>query len=134
MHTPYVAFLALKEFLYISQPNFYLKIIAIPTPHTPMASPHGQVSSLVSLISNAAKVIEAQYAKSSKPLVPSLDDTKPHPFDSTIPSSELKLAIQTLEGACAQLCVTVARPDHTVVNVGTMSYGGIYPSGYKFVI
>jgi hypothetical protein len=83
-----------------------------------MASPHGQISSLVSLISNAAKVIEAQYAKSSKPFVPSLDDTKPHPFDLQIPSSELKAAIQTLEGACAQLCATVARPDHAVLNVG----------------
>lgn len=86
-----------------------------------MDSSHGHVSSLVSLISNAVKVIEAQYAKSSKPFVPSLNDTSPHPLDSDVPSLELGAAIQTLEGACAQLCATVARPDHTVLNVSCVS-------------
>ena len=76
-----------------------------------------QVAALVGLISDAARTIEAQYAKSSQPSVPSLDDTTPHPLDSQIASMELKLAIQTLEGACAQLCATVARPNHTITNV-----------------
>lgn len=53
--------------------------------------------------------IDAQFAKSSQPFVPSLDDTAPHPLDSQISSMELKLAIQIIESACAQLCVTVAR-------------------------
>ena len=79
-----------------------------------------EVAALVGLISDAARTIEAQYAKSSQPSVPSLDDTAPHPFDSQISSMKLKLAIQTLEGACAQLCATVARPNHTVTNVSLM--------------
>jgi hypothetical protein len=79
--------------------------------------PHGELSALVALISNATRIIEAQFAKSSKPFVPSLDDTTPHPLDAQLSSMELKLAVQTLEGACAQLCATVARPNHTVINV-----------------
>ena len=84
-----------------------------------MSSPHSQsqAAALVGLISDAARVIEAQYAKSSQPSVPSLDDLTPHPLDSQIAPMELKLAIQTLEGACAQLCATLARPNHTVTNV-----------------
>ncbi|KAF9458941.1 S-adenosyl-L-methionine-dependent methyltransferase [Collybia nuda] len=81
-----------------------------------MDAPHGQISALVSLIANAAKVIEAQYATSCKPVVPSLDDTTPHPFDSDVSPLALKTAIQTLEGACAQLCATVARPGDTILN------------------
>ncbi|RDB18706.1 3-O-methyltransferase 2 [Hypsizygus marmoreus] len=81
-----------------------------------MSPRNGQVSALVALITNAAKTVEAHYAKSSKPYVPSLDDLTPHPLDSEISSPELREAIQTLEGACAQLCATVARPNHTVLN------------------
>jgi hypothetical protein len=38
-------------------------------------------------------------------------------LDSQQPSLELKRAIQTLEGACAQLTATVASPAHTMINV-----------------
>ena len=79
--------------------------------------PHGQLSALVSLISDATRTIEAHFAQSSKPFVPSLDDTTPHPLDTQISPMELKLAVQTLEGACAQLCATAARPNHTIINV-----------------
>ena len=82
-----------------------------------MTPPHGQISALVALISDASKIVEAHYAKSSKPYVPSLDDTEPHPLDEQFPDEELRTAIQTIEGACAQLSATVARPSHTVVNV-----------------
>ncbi|TFK35105.1 S-adenosyl-L-methionine-dependent methyltransferase [Crucibulum laeve] len=77
----------------------------------------GQLSSLVDLIANATKVVEAHYQKSSKPFVPSLDDIEPHPFDNSVLDKELRNAIQTIEGACAQLAATVARPGHTLVNV-----------------
>ena len=77
------------------------------------------VSALVALIVSAAKNIEAEYAKSSTPSVPSLDDLTPHPLDSQISPAALRQATQTLEGACTQLCATVARPQHTIVNVSS---------------
>jgi len=92
--------------------------------------PHGQLSALVSLISDATRTIEAHFAKSSKPFVPSLDDTTPHPLDTQVSSMELKVAVQTLEGACAQLCATAARPNHTIVN----RCMGIYEPGCLHVV
>ena len=82
-----------------------------------MALRGGQISALVKLISDASKVVEAHYAKSSKPYVPSLDDTESHPIDKQLAGKELRTAVQTIEGACAQLSVTVARPSHTIINV-----------------
>ena len=77
----------------------------------------GQISALAKLISDASKVVETHYAKSPKPYVPSLDDTEPHPIDKQLTEKELRTAVQTIEGACAQLSATVARPSHTIVNV-----------------
>ncbi|KAF9034506.1 O-methyltransferase-domain-containing protein [Rhodocollybia butyracea] len=74
-----------------------------------------QLSELVSLISKATKVVEAEFAKSENPQVPSLDDTTTHPFDDHS-SMEMKEAVRIIEGACAQLCATVARPGHTILN------------------
>ncbi|TFK35060.1 O-methyltransferase-domain-containing protein [Crucibulum laeve] len=81
-----------------------------------MTPAHGQISALVTLISDATKIVESYYEKSSKPYIPSLDDIEPHPFDNEILGKELRNAIQTIEGACAQLSATVARPSHTTVN------------------
>ena len=82
-----------------------------------MALLHGQISALAKLISDASEVVESFYAKSSKPYVPSLDDTEPHPLDEQVAEKELRTAVQIIEGACAQLSATVARPAHTIVNV-----------------
>ncbi|KAJ6590637.1 S-adenosyl-L-methionine-dependent methyltransferase [Mycena vulgaris] len=75
----------------------------------------GQISALLSLITEAARTLEAGYTKGHG-CVPSLDETEPHPLDGKISSPEMKEAVQVLEGACAQLCATLARPNHTVVN------------------
>ena len=82
-----------------------------------MAPIHGQISALVALITDASKIVEQHYAKSAVPPVPSLDDTAPHPLDNEIYDSDLRNAIQIIEGACFQLSATVARPNHTIVNV-----------------
>ena len=82
-----------------------------------MALRRGQISALAKLISDATKVVESHYVKSSKPYVPSLDDTEPHPLDGQPAAKELRTAVQTIEGACAQLSATVARPSHTIINV-----------------
>ncbi|TFK38230.1 S-adenosyl-L-methionine-dependent methyltransferase [Crucibulum laeve] len=76
----------------------------------------GQLSALVALIADATKIVETHYQKSPKNYVPSLDDIEPHPLDNDILDKELRTAIQTIEGACAQLSATVARPSHTLVN------------------
>ena len=87
-----------------------------------MASNHGQISALIALIADASKIVEQHYAKSAVPLVPSLDDIAPHPLDNEIFDSELRNAIQIIEGACLQLSATVARPNHTIVNVSYKYY------------
>ena len=79
----------------------------------------GSVSALVALIVSAAKSIEAEYEKSSTPSVPSLDDLIPHPLDLQTSSAALRQATQILEGACTHLCATLARPQHTIVNVSS---------------
>ncbi|KAJ7152575.1 S-adenosyl-L-methionine-dependent methyltransferase, partial [Mycena crocata] len=78
-------------------------------------SPNSPVSSLVALIANAAKTLETEYNKSPEG-VPDLNSTTPHSFDKQISSFEMIQAVQILEGACAQLCATLARPNHTAVN------------------
>ncbi|KAK0234213.1 S-adenosyl-L-methionine-dependent methyltransferase [Armillaria fumosa] len=75
-----------------------------------------QLSQLVSLIADATKFVEESFAKTTEPNVPSLDDTALHPLDDQVSSLEMKEAIQTIEGACAQLCTLVARPNRTMIN------------------
>lgn len=82
-----------------------------------MDTPPSHLSSLVSLIANATKLVESRFEVSAQPYVPTLDNTEEHPLDKTLLDPELRAAIQTIEGACAQLCATVARPSHTIVNV-----------------
>ncbi|KAK0501971.1 S-adenosyl-L-methionine-dependent methyltransferase [Armillaria luteobubalina] len=76
-----------------------------------------QLSQLVSLIANATKLVEDTFAETVKPNVPSLDDTTPHPLDSQVLSLEMREAIQTIEGACTQLCALVARPNRIMLNI-----------------
>ena len=84
-----------------------------------MAPRNSQLSALVALIADATKIVEAHYKKvEAMPYVPSLDDLDAHPLDTVIADDkELCTAIQTIEGACSQLCATIARPNHTVLNV-----------------
>ncbi|KAK0501920.1 S-adenosyl-L-methionine-dependent methyltransferase [Armillaria luteobubalina] len=75
-----------------------------------------QLSQLISLIANATKLVEDTFAEAAGPNVPSLDDTTPHPLDGQVLSLEMREAIQTIEGACAQLCALVARSNRTMLN------------------
>ena len=94
-----------------------------------MAPNHGEISALVTLITNASKTVEQYYAKSAIPVVPSLDDAGYHPLDNEIYDADLRNAIQTIEGACLQLSATVARPNHTIVNV---SHNFLQPTIIRF--
>ena len=91
-----------------------------------MNSQPSHLSSLVALIANATKLVESRFEASSQPYVPTLDDTEEHPLDKELSDPELRAAIQTIEGACAQLCATVARPSHTVVNVSRMPLSKVH--------
>lgn len=88
-----------------------------------MASKDGALSALVTLIADATKIVEAHYKATSKPYVPSLDDTEPHPLDSQIYPPELRQAVQTIEAACAQLAATVSKPTRAVVNREMEAFG-----------
>ncbi len=73
---------------------------------------------LVSLIAGAVDVVQNAFTQTCRPEVPSLDDTAHHPLDSPESySMEMMEAVQTIEGACAQLCALIARPNHTMLNV-----------------
>ncbi|KAJ7676259.1 S-adenosyl-L-methionine-dependent methyltransferase [Mycena rosella] len=78
--------------------------------------PNSPVSALVTLIANAAKTLETEYSKAPEG-VPDLNSPTPHSLDAQISSLETIQAVRILEGACAQLCATLARPNHTAVNV-----------------
>ncbi|KAJ7637170.1 S-adenosyl-L-methionine-dependent methyltransferase [Roridomyces roridus] len=77
-----------------------------------MGPPSQIVSSLLTLITQAAQTLEAGYDGS----IPSLDDTQSHPLDGKLSTPDMQEAVQVLEGACAQLCATLARPNHTLLN------------------
>ncbi len=77
---------------------------------------NNHIHQLVALITSAAKTIEDEFAKSPEPIIPTLDDVKPHPLDGS-PGDAIRQAVAILDGACAQLCASVAPPSHTIVNV-----------------
>jgi len=87
------------------------------------------LAALATIIADATKVVEAYYEKAASEssltyqcsALPSLDSTEPHPLDGQLSTLELRTAIETIEGACAQLSATVARPNHTMVNVSPTS-------------
>ncbi|EPQ51546.1 S-adenosyl-L-methionine-dependent methyltransferase [Gloeophyllum trabeum ATCC 11539] len=74
------------------------------------------LNALVDVISSALKDIVTEYSKIGS-TVPTLDETRLGPFDNTEQYNlRLNRAVQIVEGACAQLCATVARPSHYLTN------------------
>lgn len=81
-----------------------------------MASGPHSVRALLKLINEATENALAQYEKHGAP-VPSLNDTSIHPLDQTQDVLEIRKVLRTLEGACDQLCATLAPPVTSVINV-----------------
>ena len=75
-----------------------------------------KLEGLLTLINTAARDAIALYEQHGGD-VPSIDQADPHPLDDAVDPMALKRAIRTLEGACAQLCTTLAPPAHTAINV-----------------
>ncbi|KAJ3993680.1 O-methyltransferase-domain-containing protein [Lentinula boryana] len=74
-----------------------------------------EVQQLLKIIAQAANDALNEYARHGEE-VPSIYETKTHPLDIAETAFTLKKAIRTLEGACNQLCSTLAPPLHTVIN------------------
>ncbi|KIK67744.1 hypothetical protein GYMLUDRAFT_36509 [Collybiopsis luxurians FD-317 M1] len=80
-----------------------------------------QIEALVGLIQQAAQDALAEYEKSGAD-APTLDSVDPHPLDSASDTIALKRIIKKLEGACDQLCSTLAPPAHTILNRSQDTY------------
>ena len=86
----------------------------------PFSTDPAHLSALVTTISDAVKVVVAEYAAVGQ-VVPSLDSTQPGPLDAPENVSlGLSKAIRVIEAACAQLSFTVASPGHVVTNVSLL--------------
>jgi len=85
------------------------------------SSTRSSISALVAHIQEAAKVLEDHYSTSSTDEnpsgVPSIHQAEEHPLDKKIMKREVRAAVQTIEGACAQLVDTVGNPHHILMNV-----------------
>lgn len=75
-----------------------------------------QVEALLSIIKEATYNALEQY-ETTGVLTPVLDSTEGHPLDQVDDNIALKKIISKLEGACEQLCTTLAPPSHTIMNV-----------------
>ncbi|KII93697.1 hypothetical protein PLICRDRAFT_401684 [Plicaturopsis crispa FD-325 SS-3] len=79
-----------------------------------MASdPTAHIDALLALITSSAQQAVAEFKQCGHG-VPSIDHA--HPNDTIVDSLSMRKAIQTLEGACEQLCSTLAQPAHTLIN------------------
>ncbi|KAF8839427.1 S-adenosyl-L-methionine-dependent methyltransferase [Paxillus ammoniavirescens] len=79
-------------------------------------SNRAKLESLLRLVNSAAQEAIAMYEKAGDD-APSIESTEFHPLDEAIDQVALKRTIRILEGACAQLCTTLAPPAHTVNNL-----------------
>ena len=70
---------------------------------------------LLALITSVTRDAIAIYENSGH--IPSIHLTTTHPLDTEAVTSAMRRAIRTLEGACEQLCTTLAPPGHTLLNV-----------------
>ncbi|KAH7909765.1 S-adenosyl-L-methionine-dependent methyltransferase [Hygrophoropsis aurantiaca] len=78
-------------------------------------SGEAQLEALLEIINSSARQAIAEY-KNRGTSVPTLDAPEFHSLDLEEDTVALKKAIRLLEGACQQLCVTLAPPQHTVIN------------------
>ncbi|KAH7927960.1 S-adenosyl-L-methionine-dependent methyltransferase [Leucogyrophana mollusca] len=75
-----------------------------------------QLKALLAVINSATTAAIVEYEKAGGE-VPTIDTATPHPLDSAHDTLALKKAVRLLEGACQQLCVTLASPQHTITNI-----------------
>ncbi|KIM78316.1 hypothetical protein PILCRDRAFT_595321 [Piloderma croceum F 1598] len=89
-----------------------------------------ELEGLLSLINSATHDAMAIYENSGHG-VPSVHSATTHPLDAEATTLSLRKAIRTLEGACEQLCTTLAPPNHTLLNRSMVHF---YPTAMRVVV
>ena len=84
--------------------------------HLHMKTPREKLDALLALLYSAAQDAIAEYERTGD--VPTKESA--HPRDSQHPTIALKNALRILEGACDQLCTTLAPPAHTLLSVSVI--------------
>lgn len=79
-------------------------------------SAEAQLEAILEIINASARQAIAEYKKGGND-VPTIHSKTYHPIDFAIDSIALKKAVRSLEGACQQLCASLAPPQHTMFNV-----------------
>jgi hypothetical protein len=103
-------------FVYVSSPPPYSLRLKVKVAMSAADSPRAELEGLLGLITSATQEAMAVYEKSGHG-IPSIHSTTTHPLDTEVTTLALRKAIRTLEGACEQLCTTLAPPNHTLLNV-----------------
>lgn len=83
-------------------------------------SAESQLEALLEIINTATRQAIAEYKKGGHE-VPTIHSKTYHPIDFATDTVVLKKAVRLLEGACQQLCASLAPPQHTVQNVSRLS-------------
>ncbi|KAG6376601.1 S-adenosyl-L-methionine-dependent methyltransferase [Boletus reticuloceps] len=78
-------------------------------------SGEAQLEALLEIINTSARQAIAEYKKDENE-VPTIHSKTYHPIDFANDTVALKKAVRLLEGACQQLCASLAPPQHTVQN------------------
>ncbi|KAG6372999.1 S-adenosyl-L-methionine-dependent methyltransferase [Boletus reticuloceps] len=78
-------------------------------------SGEAQLEALLEIINTSARQAITEYKKGGNE-VPTLESKTYHPIDFANDTVALKKAVRLLEGACQQLCASLAPPQHTVHN------------------
>src|ERR1700684_267740 len=90
----------------------------LPTIMSHTKTPRAKLDALLVLLNSAAQDAIAEYERTGD--VPSKESS--HPRDSQYPTIALKNALRILEGACDQLCTTLAPPTHTLLSVSVIPH------------
>ena len=83
-------------------------------------STEAQLESLLEVINSSARQAIAEYKKGGND-VPTINSPEFHPLDNSAHNVVLRKAVRVLEGACQQLCASLAPPQRTVLNVSSLS-------------
>ncbi|KAF9236987.1 O-methyltransferase-domain-containing protein [Melanogaster broomeanus] len=79
-------------------------------------SAEAQLEALLEIINSSARQAIAEYKKGGNG-VPTIHSKTFHSVDFATDTLALKKAVRLLEGACQQLCASLAPPQHTVINI-----------------
>ena len=83
-------------------------------------SAEAQLEALLEIVNSSARQAIVEYKKEGND-VPTINSAEFHPLDTSAHHVALRKAVRLLEGACQQLCASLAPPQRTVLNVSLLS-------------